>query len=104
MENETVNDKTERLIESMNSLNVELSSFRAEMREFKNTMNRRIDFVESTQRECQIHPLTCATARRLDEFIKEKNGKGKNVIAWGSFIISSISLAVVLMKSFVLRG
>ena len=67
MENETVNDKTERLIESMNSLNVELSSFRAEMREFKNTMKKKKKFEESTKRDCQIQPLTCTTARRLDE-------------------------------------
>ena len=104
MGDETMSDKTERLIESMNRLNVELASFRSEMREFKNTMNRRIDFVESSQRECQIHPMTCATARRLEEFIKASDGKGKSVIAWGSFAISCVSLVIVLLKSVVLRG
>ena len=104
MGEETMSDKTERLIESMNRLNTELASFRSEMKEFKNTMNRRIDLVESTQRECQIHPLTCATARRLDDFIRASDGKGKNVIAWGGFAISCTSLVIVLVKSFVLRG
>ena len=77
MGDETMSDKTERLIESMNRLNVELASFRSEMREFKNTMNRRIDFVESSQRECQIHPMTCATARRLENSSRRATAREK---------------------------
>lgn len=99
-----IEDTAVKLIQSINALNVEMASFRSEMREFKDTMNRRIDIVESTQRQCQTNPLACSTARRLEEFIKANDSRGRNAISWGGFIISCASLIVVLLKSFVLRG
>ena len=59
----------------MNGLQVELSGFRAEMKEFKNAVEKRMDCLDNRSTACQFNPNVCATARRLEEHIKADNGK-----------------------------
>lgn len=72
--------ETEKLINSLNGLQVEVSGFRAEMKEFKKTVEKKIDSLDSRSVACQFNPNVCATARRLEEHIKADSGKaGRNM-------------------------
>ena len=66
--------ETEKLINSLNGLQVEVSGFRAEMKEFKKTVEKKIDSLDSRSVACQFNPNVCATARRLEEHIKADAG------------------------------
>ena len=44
----------------MNGLKVELSGFRSEMKEFKKTVEKRIDTLDNRQMQCQVNPASCA--------------------------------------------
>lgn len=70
------------------------------MREFKDAVQRRIGSLEGRQRECQANPLTCTTARRLDEYIHLDSGRGKNLVSYGGFAVSILSILIVIVKSF----
>ena len=48
----------------MNGLKVELSGFRSEMKEFKKTVEKRIDTLDNRQMQCQVDPASCAKARK----------------------------------------
>lgn len=64
-------------------LNIELSSFSAEMREFKNSIIKQISDLEKHQHKCQENPSSCANSRRLDEYIandKSKLGRTTGII------------------------
>lgn len=52
-----------------------MSSFSAEMREFKNSIVKKIGELESKQHQCQSNPTSCANARRLDEYIANDKSK-----------------------------
>ena len=54
----------------MNGLQVELSGFRAEMKEFKTAVEKRMDCLDNRSTACQFNPNVCATARRLEEHMK----------------------------------
>ena len=54
--------ETEELINSLNGLQVEVSGFRAEMKEFKKTVEKKIDSLDSRSVACQFNPNVCATA------------------------------------------
>ena len=72
--------ETEKLINSLNGLQVEVSGFRAEMKEFKKTVEKKIDSLDSRSVACQFNPNVCATDRRLEEHIKADSGKaGRNM-------------------------
>lgn len=44
--------ETEKLINSLNGLQVEVSGFRAEMKEFKKTVEKKIDSLDSRSVAC----------------------------------------------------
>ena len=68
------------LVKSMNGLQIELSGFRSEMKEFKKAVEKRMDCLDTRSTACQYNPNVCATARRLEEHIKADNGKaGRNM-------------------------
>ena len=92
------------MIESINALSIQLGEFRAEMREFKEAVQRRIGNLEGRQRECQANPQSCATARRLEEYIKLDTGRGKNLVTYGGFAVSLLSFVIVIVKTFAVRA
>ena len=98
---EEIIENIELLVKSMNGLQVELSGFRAEMKEFKTAVEKRMDCLDNRSTACQFNPNVCATARRLEEHIKADNGKaGRNmaVIAW---VISCFNVAVTIITLIV---
>ena len=95
--------ETEKLINSLNGLQVEVSGFRAEMKEFKKTVEKKIDSLDSRSVACQFNPNVCATARRLEEHIKADSGKAGRNMALIACVISCFNVAVTVI-TFIVRG
>ena len=95
--------ETEELINSLNGLQVEVSGFRAEMKEFKKTVEKKIDSLDSRSVACQFNPNVCATARRLEEHIKADNGKAGRNMALIACVISCFNVAVTVI-TLIVRG
>ena len=95
--------ETKSLIDSINGLKVELSGFRSEMKEFKRTVEIKIDSLDSRSTACQFNPNVCATARRLEEHIKADNGKAGRNMAVIACVISCFNVAVTVI-TLVVRG
>lgn len=95
--------ETEELINSLNGLQVEVSGFRAEMKEFKKTVEKKIDSLDSRSVACQFNPNVCATARRLEEHIKADSGKAGRNMALIACIISCFNVAVTVI-TLIVRG
>ena len=89
------------LIDSINGLKVELSGFRAEMKEFKKIMNKRIDDLERKNMQCQGNPSFCANARRLDEHIKNDNGRLGRTLGIIGCVLSCISVGIVVVGKLI---
>lgn len=85
----------------MNGLQVELSGFRSEMKEFKKAVEKRMDCLDSRSTACQFNPNVCATARRLEEHIKADNGKAGRNMALIACIISCFNVAVTIITLIV---
>ena len=95
--------ETEKLINSLNGLQVEVSGFRAEMKEFKKTVEKKIDSLDSRSVACQFNPNVCATARRLEEHIKADSGKAERNMALIACVISCFNVAVTVI-TLIVRG
>ena len=93
--------ETEELINSLNGLQVEVSGFRAEMKEFKKTVEKKIDSLDSRSVACQFNPNVCATARRLEEHIKADSGKAGRNMALIACVISCFNVAVTIITLIV---
>ena len=89
------------LIESINGLKVELSGFKSEMKEFKKIMNKRIDDLERKNMQCQGNPSFCANARRLDEHIKNDNGRLGRTLGIIGCVLSCISVGIVVVGKLI---
>ena len=103
VEGRCVIEKIEQLVESMNGLQVELSGFSAEMKEFKNAVEKRMDCLDNRSTACQFNPNVCATARRLEEHIKADNGKAGRNMAVIACVISCFNVAVTVI-TLIVRG
>ncbi len=101
MEEKKKESETRSLIESINGLKVELSGFRSEMKEFKRTVEIKIDSLDSRSTACQFNPNVCATARRLEEHIKTDSGKAGRNMAVIACVISCFNVAVTLVTIIV---
>ena len=95
--------ETEELINLLNGLQVEVSGFRAEMKEFKKTVEKKIDSLDSRSVACQFNPNVCATARRLEEHIKADSGKAGRNMALIACVISCFNVAVTVI-TLIVRG
>lgn len=95
--------ETEKLINSLNGLQVEVSGFRAEMKEFKKTVEKKIDSLDSRSVACQFNPNVCATARRLEEHIKADSGKAGKTMAVIACVISCFNVGLTLV-TLIVRG
>ena len=95
--------ETEKLINSLNGLQVEVSGFRAEMKEFKKTVEKKIDSLDSRSVACQFNPNVCATARRLEEHIKNDSGKAGRTTAIIACVISCFNVAVTVI-TLIIKG
>lgn len=91
------------LVKSMNGLQVELSGFISEMKEFKKAVEKRMDCLDTRSTACQFNPNVCATARRLEEHIKADNGKAGRNMALIACIISCFNVAVTVI-TLIVRG
>ena len=91
------------LVKSMNDLQIELSGFRSEMKEFKKAVEKRMDCLDTRSTACQYNPNVCATARRLEEHIKADNGKAGRNMAVIACVISCFNVAVTVI-TLVVRG
>ena len=91
------------LVKSMNGLQIELSGFRSEMKEFKKAVEKRMDCLDTRSTTCQYNPNVCATARRLEEHIKADNGKAGRNMAVIACVISCFNVAVTVI-TLVVRG
>ena len=96
-------ENIELLVKSMNGLQVELSGFRAEMKEFKTAVEKRMDCLDNRSTACQFNPNVCATARRLEEHIKADNGKAGSNMAVIACVISCFNVAVTVI-TLIVRG
>ncbi len=94
-------ENIELLVKSMNGLQVELSGFRAEMKEFKTAVEKRMDCLDNRSTACQFNPNVCATARRLEEHIKADNGKAGRNMAVIACVISCFNVAVTVITLIV---
>lgn len=91
------------LVKSMNGLQIELSGFRSEMKEFKKAVEKRMDCLDTRSTACQYNPNVCATARRLEEHIKADNGKAGRNMAVIACVISCFNVAVTVI-TLVVQG
>ena len=96
-------EKIELLVKSMNGLQVELSGFRSEMKEFKKAVEKRMDCLDSRSTACQYNPNVCATARRLEEHIKNDSSKAGRTTAVIACVISCFNVALTVI-TLVVRG
>lgn len=103
MEEKKKESETRSLIESINGLKVELSGFRSEIKEFKKTVEKKIDSLDSRSTACQFNPNVCATARRLEEHIKSDNGKAGKTMAVIACVISCFNVGITLI-TLVIKG
>ncbi|MDY4833320.1 MAG: hypothetical protein SO161_12455, partial [Treponema sp.] len=79
------------------------SGFRAEMKEFKKTVEKKIDSLDSRSVACQFNPNVCATARRLEEHIKADSGKAGKTMAVIACVISCFNVGLTLV-TLIVRG
>ena len=98
---EEIIENIELLVKSTNGLQVELSGFRAEMKEFKTAVEKRMDCLDNRSTACQFNPNVCATARRLEEHIKADNGKAGRNMAVIACVISCFNVAVTVITLIV---
>ena len=98
---EEIIENIELLVKSMNGLQVELSGFRAEMKEFKTAVEKRMDCLDNRSTACQFNPNVCTTARRLEEQIKADNGKAGRNMAVIACVISCFNVAVTVITLIV---
>ena len=91
------------MVKSMNGLQVELSGFRSEMKEFKKAVEKRMDCLDNRSTACQYNPQVCATARRLEEHIKVDSGKAGRSMAVIACVISCFNVAVTVI-TLIVRG
>lgn len=96
-------ENIELLVKSMNGLQIELSGFRSEMKEFKKAVEKRMDCLDTRSTAWQYNPNVCATARRLEEHIKADNGKAGRNMAVIACVISCFNVAVTVI-TLVVRG
>lgn len=89
----------EKTLVGMKALEVEMSAFRDEMREFKADIAERMRTLESDTRLCQSHPETCATARRLDDHIRHDTGRATRITAILGCVGGLGGFALTLLKS-----
>lgn len=87
----------------MNGLKVELSGFRSEMKEFKKTVEKRIDTLDYRQMQCQVNPASCANARKLEEHVKTDAGKQGRITGIIACVISCFNFAVMII-TLVIKG
>ena len=88
------------LNDNLLKLNIELSSFSAEMREFKASIIKQLAELEKHKHHCQENPASCANARRLDEYIamdKSRLGRTTGLIGCA---LSSASMLFTLITVF----
>ena len=90
-------------MKSINDLNVELSGFRSEMKEFKKAMEKRMDCLYTRSTAYQFNPNVCSTARRLEEHIKADSGKAGKTMAVIACIISCFNVGLTLV-TLIVRG
>ena len=93
-------ENIELLVKSLNDLQVELSGFRSEMKEFKKAVEKRVDHLDSRQLQCQVNPASCANARRLEEHMKNDAGKQGRITGIIACVISCFNFAIVFLKEF----
>ena len=91
------------MVKSLNDLNVELSGFRSEMKEFKKAIEKKVECLDNRSIQCQFNPNVCATARRLEEHIKADAGKSGRTTAVIACVISCFNVAVTLI-TLIVRG
>lgn len=103
MEEKKKENETRSLIESINGLKVELCGFRSEMKEFKKTIEKKVDVLDSKTMACQLNPNICATARRLEEHIKTDSGKAGRNMALIACVISCFNVAITVI-TLVVKG
>lgn len=96
-------EDVELLVKSMNGLQVELSGFRSEMKEFKKAVEKRMDCLDNRSTACQFNPNVCATARRLEEHIKSDNGKAGRNMAVIACVISCFNVGLTLI-TLIIKG
>ena len=96
-------ENIELLVKSMNGLQVELSGFRSEMKEFKKAVEKRMDCLDNRSTACQFNPNVCATARRLEEHIKADNGKAGKTMAVIACVISCFNVGLTLI-TMIIKG
>lgn len=87
----------------MNGLKVELSGFRSEMKEFKKTVEKRIDTLDNRQMQCQVNPVSCANARKLEEHVKSDAGKQGRITGIIACVISCFNFAMVII-TLIIKG
>ena len=87
----------------MNGLKVELSGFRSEMKEFKKTVEKRIDTLDNRQMQCQVNPSSCANARKLEEHVKTDAGKQGRITGVIACVISCFNFAVMII-TLIIKG
>lgn len=87
----------------MNGLKVELSGFRSEMKEFKKTVEKRIDTLDNRQMQYQVNPASCANARKLEEHVKSDAGKQGRITGVIACVISCFNFAVMII-TLVIKG
>ena len=85
-------ENIELLVKSMNGLQVELSGFRAEMKEFKTAVEKRMDCLDNRSTACQFNPN-----------IKADNGKAGRNMAVIACVISCFNVAVTVI-TLIVRG
>ena len=84
-------------------IEAQLAAFIAKFEDFKATSNDRLGQIEKKAVLCQTNPLTCATARKLEEHISADSGKMGKITGIIGCIISCISTAIVLI-TLVIKG
>ncbi len=71
------------------------------MKEFKQAVEKRVDCLDVRSVACQNNPSVCATARRLEEHIKNDAGKGGRITALVACVISCFNVAVTVITLIV---
>lgn len=84
-------------LEQMQKLSNELSEFRGEMIEFKNSIKERIGVLEGSSNACQSNPFVCSTARELKDHMKGDRGKFAKVFTVLSFCIALTAVVISLV-------
>ena len=86
------------MIESINRLDVTMSAFSARMLEFKAVVEKRLDELDSKQSLCQINPSVCATARKLEEHVRNDSGKAGKITGIIGCVISCVSVSFLVLE------